>query len=385
LQAGALAAVWQRYRGLIAGAAALAVCLVVLAVLYGGGDEEEPREPRAGAPPGFLGMVAEDAFARPGAYRSRSLDRVREAGAGLVRQTFDWTLIEHSPGRYYFPYYDRFVAALAERGLRLLPILFNPPPFRSSAPPRARRRGTYPPRRFADLGAFGAVLARRYGPGGSFWRSRPRLPQLPVRSWQIWNEPNVPVYWPPGPDAAAYARLLRVTGQAIKRVDPGAEIVTAGLAESELGVPLQSYLEGMYEAGAAGTFDVLALNPFAPDARGVLGVVHAARRVSAAHGDFTPVWITEFGWATGGPPSAFRVGEGEQADLIEETLVELASRRRELQLRGVIYFNWRDSLPYQGGRDFFGLHTGLLRRSGSAKPALDSYRRVAESLNASPG
>ena len=258
---------WQRYRGLIAGAAALAVCLAVLAVLYGGGDEEEPREPRAGAPPGFLGVVAEDAFGRPGAYRSRTLDRVRAAGAGLVRQTFDWTLIERSPGRYDFSFYDRFVAALAKRGLQLLPILFNPPPIRSSAPPRGRRRGTYPPRRFADLGAFGAVLARRYGPGGSFWRSRPRLPRLPVRSWQIWNEPNVPVYWPPGPDAAAYARLLRVTGQAIKRVDPGAEIVTAGLAESELGVPLQSYLEGMYEAGAAGTFDVLALNPFAPDAQ----------------------------------------------------------------------------------------------------------------------
>jgi hypothetical protein len=377
--------VWQRYRGLIAGAAALAACLVVLAVLYGGGDEEEPRAPRAGAPPGFLGVVAEDAFGMPGAYRSRTLDRVRAAGAGLVRQTFDWTLIERFRGRYDFSFYDRFVAALAERKLQLLPILFNAPPIYSSAPTRGRRRGTYPPRRFADLGAFGAALARRYGPGGSFWRSHPQLPRLPVRSWQVWNEPNVPVYWPAGPDPAAYVRLLRATGRAIKRVDPGAEIVTAGLAESELGVPLRSYLEGMYEAGAAGTFDVLALNPFARDTRGVLAVVRAARGVSATHGDATPVWITEFGWATGGPPSAFRVGEDEQADLVEETLVELASRRRELRLRGVIYFNWRDSLPFEGGRDFFGLHTGLLRRGGSAKPALDSYRRVAESLEASSG
>jgi hypothetical protein len=193
------------------------------------------------------------------------------------------------------------------------------------------------------------------------------------------------VYWPSGPDAAAYVRLLRATGRAIKRVDPSARIVTAGLADSELGVPLRTYLEGMYEAGAAGTFDVLALNPFARDVRGVLAVVHAARRVSAVHGDASPIWITEFGWATGGPPSAFRVGEGEQAERIEETLLALARRRRELRLRGIVYFNWRDSVPFRGGGDFFGLHTGLLRRSGSAKPAFDSYRRVAESLELLPG
>jgi hypothetical protein len=377
--------VWQRSRGLIAGAAALASCLAVLAALSAGDGEDRAGELRGALPPGFFGMVAEDAFGNPGPYRRRNLDRLRATGAGLVRQTFDWALIERSRGRYDFSFYDRFVAALAERHLRLLPILFNPPRFRSSAPAGRRQRGTYPPRRFADLGAFGAALARRYGPGGSFWRSRPQLPGLPVRAWQVWNEPNLPVYWPSGPDAAAYVRLLRATGRAIKRVDPSARIVTAGLADSELGVPLRTYLEGMYEAGAAGTFDVLALNPFARDVRGVLAVVHAARRVSAVHGDPSPIWITEFGWATGGPPSAFRVGEGEQAERIEETLLALARRRRELRLRGIVYFNLRDSVPFRGGRDFFGLHTGLLRRSGSAKPAFDSYRRVAESLELLPG
>jgi hypothetical protein len=377
--------VWQRFRAPLAGAVALACCLALLAGLSGGEGERRSHEAPAGPSPEFLGMVAEDAFGNPGAYRRRSLDRLRAAGVGLVRQTFDWALIERSPGRYDFAFYDRFVAALAERELRLLPILFNPPPFRSSAPSRARRPGTYPPRRPADLGVFGAALARRYGPGGSFWRSRPGLPRLPVRAWQVWNEPSIPAYWPSGPDAAAYVRLLRATGQTIKRVDPTAQILTAGLPDSELGVPLETYLEGMYDAGAAGTFDVLALNAFAPDSEGVLATVRAARRAAGLHGDVPVVWITEVGWATGGPPSVFRVGEAEQAQLVEATLSELAGRRDELGLRGVIYFNWRDSLPFEGGRDFFGLHTGLLRRNGSAKPALDSYRRVAQELGLLPG
>ena len=375
---------WRRYRAPLAGAAALAACLAVLAALNGGEVERGAGDGGTGPPPEFLGIVAEDAFGHPGAYRRRSLDRLRAAGVGLVRQSFDWALIERSPGRYDLAFYDRFVAALAERGLRLLPILFNPPPFRSSAPSRGRREGTYPPRRPAALGAFGAILARRYGPDGSFWRDRPGLPRLPVRSWQVWNEPNIPVYWPSGPDSAAYVRLLRATGRAIKRVDPNAQILTAGLPDSELGVPLGTYLEGMYDAGAAGTFDVLALNAFAPDTQGVLATVRAARRVGGLHGNVPAVWITEVGWATGGPPSAFRVSDAEQAELIEAALSELARRRDELGLRGVIYFNWRDSLPFKGGGDFFGLHTGLLRRDGTAKPALDSYRGVAERLGLLP-
>ena len=372
---------WRRARGPLAGAAALAACLAVLAALSGGsdgGDETGSRPDRM-----FLGLVAEDAFGKPGSYRRENLDRVRAAGAGLLRQTFDWKRIERAPGRYDLSFYDGYVAELARRRLRVLPILFNPPPFRSSAP-RNPVRGTYPPGRPADMGAFGAVLARRYGPGGSFWREHPELPRLPVRSWQVWNEPNLAVYWPTGPDAAEYVALLRATGRAIRRVDPGAEIVTAGLPDSTRGVPLREYVADMYAARATGTFDVLALNLFGRDARETIAGVRSVRDVAAASGDNPAVWLTELGWATGGPPSAFLVSEARQAELLERTVLALAQRREELRIRGVVYFNWRDSLPYAGGVDFFGLHTGLLRRNGRAKPALSAYKKVAKTLGLMP-
>ena len=369
---------WHRAKGPLAGAFALAACLAVLAALSGGSESD--TESGARPAPEFLGLVAEDAFGKPGAYRRENLDRVRAAGAGLVRQTFDWARIERAPGRYALAFYDRYVASLARRRLRLLPILFNPPPFRSSAPERPRR-GTYPPLRPADMGEFGAMLARRYGPRGSFWREQPRLPRLPIRSWQVWNEPNLTVYWPSGPDAAEYVELLRATARGIRRVDPGAEIVTAGLPDSARGVPLTSYVEAMYAAGGAGAFDALAVNPYGKDPSGVLDTLRGVRAVAAANGDNPALWVTELGWATGGPPSKFRVSEARQAALLERTLLSLARRREELRLRGVIYFNWRDSTPYAGGRDFFGLHTGLLRLGGNAKPALVSYKKVAKQLD----
>ena len=147
---------------------------------------------------------------------------------------------------------------------------------------------------------------------------------------------------------------------------------------------LRAYLESMYKAGAKGAFDTLAIHAFSATADGVLDIVEAARRIAAAHGDHPTVWVTELGWASGGPPSDFRVGERGQARLVERTLLALARRRGELGLRGVVYFNWRDSLPFRGGRDFFGLHTGLLRRDGSRKPAFISYRRAAKTLKLLP-
>jgi hypothetical protein len=103
------------------------------------------------------------------------------------------------------------------------------------------------------------------------------------------------------------------------------------------------------------------LNTFAQDTAGVLEAVRAVRALTAARGHDPAVWITELGWATGGPPSAFRVSEARQARLVERTLITLGARREGLGLRGV-YFKLEGLTAYRDGRDFFGLHTGLIRR-----------------------
>jgi hypothetical protein len=364
-------------RAALGGALALAAALALVAALGGGGGGSATGGPGRVLPPGFFGIVSEDVFAGSARYRRTTLRREARAGVRLIRQTFHWARIERRPGRYDLRAYDRYVAALSRARIRVLPVLFDPPAFRSSAPRRGRRRGTYPPRDPRAMGDLAAALARRYGPAGSFWRDHPGLPALPVRAWQVWNEPSLPVYWPSGPDPAAYVRLLRAVGAAIKRVDGGARVVSAGLARSRLGVPFERYLRGMYAAGAAGVVDVLAVHPFAADIGGVLDGVRTARAIAAAYGRPPALWVTELGWASGGPPSAFTVGERRQARLVGRTLRALVRRRRALGLHGVVYYDWRDARPYPGGRDFFGLHAGLVRGDGSAKPALAAYGRVA--------
>jgi Glycosyl hydrolase catalytic core len=229
------------------------------------------------------------------------------------------------------------------------------------------------------MARFAAAPARRYGPGGTFWRSRPDLPPMPIRAWQVWNEPSLPQYWPTGPNAAEYVRMLRVVGAALKQEDPDADIVTAGLPDSRLGVPFDEYLPAMYEAGAGKAFDTLAVHPYASDAEGSLAAVERARSIARAHSDDSPIWVTEIGWASGGPPSAFTVGEQGQADRISRVVRLLTERRGSLGLRGLVYYNWRDAVPYPPDfKDFFGLHTGLLALDGRPKPALAAFATAIE-------
>jgi hypothetical protein len=364
---------------------------IFAAVAGGGGSTPGPvvatsatlKLPAAGKlPRDFFGIVSEDSFANNGAYRVATLNHLARLGVGVLRQTFDWATIERVPGRYDFTAYDSFVASLAIRHMTVLPVLLDPPPFRSSAPAQGAKTGTYPPRDYADMGDFAAILVRRYGPRGRFWRFHPELPKVPIRAWQVWNEPSLPAYWPSGPDPAQYTHLLGVVGREIKRFDPGAEIVSAGIPESRLGIPFQDFVEGMYRAGARADFDTLAIHPYARDAAGVVAAVEDARRIMDQHGDSAGrIWVTELGWADAGPRSSFTVGASGQAHRISRVLASLVSLRSRARLRGIVYFGWRDGAPYAPAfKDFWGLHTGLLDLRGRGKPALRAFADAVATL-----
>jgi hypothetical protein len=224
--------------------------------VWAGLAASEPAQ--AGVRADFVGVATEDLSIGDASYREGALRSQARAGAGVVRVTFDWSAIEPERGVYDLSAYDREVAAAAEAGLRVLPVLARPPLFRQLRPERHARRGSYPPSRH-EMARFAAMLAERYGPGGTLFEERPELPTLPIRTWQLMNEPNLTVYWEPRPNPRAYVRLMRVVGDAIESVDPRAEIVSAGLPQSRQGMPFERFLNRMYAAGAKGAFDTLAV------------------------------------------------------------------------------------------------------------------------------
>jgi hypothetical protein len=357
--------------------AGVAVAVVSLAALAATSASADAPPPPNGAPTDFVGLVSDDAFAAPGDYRQQQLTTQASLGVRLLRQTFDWSQIEVARGRYDLSYYDGFVGDAARAGITILPILFRAPRFRGG------KAGTiaYPPKRYADLGRFGAVLVRRYGPDGTFWSQNPDVPKLPIRSWQIWNEPNLKAYWGRAPNAKQYAKLLRAAAKPIKAADPSAEIVTAGMPESKIGVPLKKFIPALYRAGAKSAFDVLAINPYGHTAAAVIRNIARARNLMRRFGDDAPIWATELGWSDSGPGGPQRVGPQGQATQLSNLIGALLRDRSSLNVRGFVYYQWRDGRPYNG-KDFWGLHTGLLTRDGQPKPA---YYALQQALAAGTG
>jgi hypothetical protein len=174
--------------------------------------------------------------------------------------------------------------------------------------------------------------------------------------------------------------LLKAAWRAIKLVDPRAEIVTAGLPKSERGVPFETYLDQMLDANAAEFADAFAIHPYATEAGAAIRAIRHMRDELRERDREEPIWVTEIGWATQGPESAFTVGMRGQAGRIAEFFERVGKLRSDLAIRGVVYYNWRDSTPYEGGFDFFGLHTGLLTLNGVEKPGFLAFERAAERL-----
>lgn len=233
------------------------------------------------------------------------------------------------------------------------------------------------------MGRFAQAVARRYGPRGTLWRERPGLRKVPIRSYQVWNEPTLMgLYWCGSRRRAArrYVSMLKTVGRAIKRVDRRAEIVSAGLPPSKLrrAIRLTTFLRQMYRAKAKRYFNTLAVNTYARNSRDLSRLLRGVRRVMNRYRDRrAKIWVTEIGWGDRGPRHRFIVGASGQANRISSSLRYIRRARRRLRLRGFVYFSWRDGRPYAPFfKDLWGLHTGLLTATGARKPAYSAFERA---------
>jgi hypothetical protein len=323
-------------------------------------------------PPGWLGVTADGPLAPTD---DAEWNRMPGAGVETVRVALRWAALEPRPGAFDFSTADAMIAAAVARGLPVLPVIQQAPPWAAVRPADP----TSPPRDPAAVEAFFAALVARYGPTGAFWGLRPDLPRLPIRAWQVWNEPNHSGFWSEQPFAPSYVRTLRAAATGIRRADPGAKVVLAGLTNKSWRA-----LAELYDAGARGQFDVLALHPYTARPVDVLRLVRLSRREMRANGDRRlPVWITELSWpaAQGRVPSTlkFDVDDRDQSVLLGRALRLLASARTRMRIQRVFWYTWLSSERGPSEFDWAGLRRVRDGRNVGT-PALRRFRRVARKL-----
>jgi O-antigen ligase len=263
-----------------------------------------------------------------------ALNEIRAAGFQTVKQPFFFDQA------YDWEASDRLVEAVVNSGLTLIPLLDGDPD-----------NDYAPPDDPAEFAAWAGAFADRYAEH--------------VDSYIVWDEPNLASHWGNEPvNPAEYAALLAATARAIRAADSTALIVAAPLAPTvETGgrnLADSLYLQALYQAGAAPSFDIVAGKPYGfdtdPDDRRVsqdflnYSRIILLREVMERNGDNgKAVWAANWGWNSlpdnwQGAPSIW--GQVDEETQAQWTVSALERARREWPWMGQMFIeNWQPASP----------------------------------------
>jgi polysaccharide biosynthesis protein PslG len=323
---------------------------------------------------------------------------LKRGGVDSVRIPISWSAVQpRRNGGFDFSGTDSVIASAVEARLDVLPFLFEAPRWAVPSAAVPRSRGTVRAPRFLPVRnrlqrsgwrRFVIHAIRRYGPRGVFWAEHPELPKRPIRTWQIWNEPNFK-YFVTRPNPVEYGKLVKLSYGAAKSADRGARIVLGGLFSNPAEArfrrrPRQAYtarefLQIMYRRtrGIKAKFQGVALHPYASGYSRLTRYIEEARRVLKANHDAGKgLWITELGWSSEPPRTerdGFAKGLKGQARQLRGAFRLLRARRRRWHVQGVYWFSVDD----QPGSCNFCDGSGLFGDGFRPKPAWRAYVRFA--------
>jgi hypothetical protein len=277
--------------------------------------------------------------------REETIKMAAEAGIGWAKQQFIWAEIEPQDVDFQDPAnwekrwgkYDDIVDLCERYGIQVIARLDHPPAWtrEDNSIPDA------PPDDLADYADFVYGFVKHY--------------QGRVRYVQIWNEPNIYPEWGNREvDPVGYVEMLKTAYRAAKSAEPNVYVLSSPLAPTLENFSVRRnlseliFLEEMYQAGAAGFFDILSANAFGfdlppedPSSADKLNFqrVKLQRQVMERYGDeHKAIWFNEYGWNAS--PGTFpeekllwkRVTEEQQADYL---LRGIALARQEWPWAGV--------------------------------------------------
>ena len=334
-----------------------ALAALAVALLAGCAPSPGP-DPRAGPVFKPLSFAVLEDYDKGADLRdvARDFALMRELGVPAWRGSFGWDDYEPERGRYDFTWLDRFARLADSAGVALHPYLGYTPSW-AAAGGRDDRAWNDPPRAIADWTAFAESIARALG----------RHPS--IRSWEIYNEENVPLWW--DGSAETYAEVLRRGAAAVRRGDPDARVLLGGMVWPDL-----EWLETACAGGPPAPFAVLPFHAYpdtwTPDSVTVeryLGDHFADRFVAEADQLCSrhPVWINEAGFAT-------VPGKTEQAQAAWWARA-FATFLAEPRIEHLGIYELRDQrldTPVIG--DAPNYYLGLIRRDGTRKPAFETVK-----------
>ena len=167
----------------------------------------------------------------------RELRMISEAGFRWVRMDFKWDATEKERGHYDFSAYERLLTGLDAHGIRPLFILdYGNPLYDDGAPPRTEATR-------AAFARWAVAAAKHFGGRGILW--------------EVYNEPNHSLFWPPKPNAQEYAALALAVGRAFRAAVPSEKLIGPSTSEIDF-----DFVETCFKAGLLEYWSAVSIHPY---------------------------------------------------------------------------------------------------------------------------
>lgn len=359
-----------------------------------------------------LGFTPTAEFSGPDA--GAWLDRARAESGSVVRVYASWSAI--APARptdeqaadpswagYRWTGVDVQVRNAVAHGLQPLVMVNDAPAWAQGAGrPAGLTTAAWKPDA-AAYGRFVAAVARRYS-GTVADPGAPGATLPKVTQFQLWNEPNLDLHLAPQWDGgkpfapARFRELVNAGYAAVKAVQPGATVVTAGLAPfGDYGTttgtrtPPAAFLRSMLcldaklrrTCDAQTRFDALSHHPYAirkpsspalnvddvtvPDLGKLTRILRAARKAGTLGPKTPALWVTEVSYDSDAPDP-----DGVPIATLTRWIPELLWRLWHEGVGTVLWFQVRDQLPTPSFDASY--QSGMYFNDGRRKPSAQAFR-----------
>jgi hypothetical protein len=237
---------------------------------------------------------------------------MQELGVKLFRPELVWSFVAPTmPGGstydstlardpnwtgYHWDRFDMIVQLTAAAGIQLVPQIVYTPDWASGVRTTTSGGPNDPPKSAQFFGDFVFAAATRY--------------KGQIHYWEMWNEPDYAAHTWIGTMQQYVDLVLKPGYQAVKQVDPTAQVLLGGLAGDTM-------MGKVYAAGGGPYFDIGNFHAYYTAGAGDSTALDHVRGAMNQNGDQNkPVWLTEFGLPA--PESGGTSAEADQAQLIRD-------------------------------------------------------------------
>ncbi len=245
------------------------ISLLVATVFIGSGKSADPNMPSNIFGSGWGVNIH---FTRE---QPSEVKKIADAGFKWVRMNYFWHQVEDTAGKYNFWAYEELLEDLDSHRIRaIFTLSFG-----------NKHYGTSSPRTPSQRAAFAKYV-------------RASLQHFKGRGivWELWNEPNWPIFWLPTPNVDEYIELTKVVGETFEQTAPNEILI--GPSTSGFDWP---YLSSVIASKSHEYFDAFTVHPYRQEnPETVLSDYQRLRQMlnkSGEKGKEMPIWCGEWGYS----------------------------------------------------------------------------------------